>query len=719
MGKENIIATREGVLVMEIRKNRLIRITAISFLLTIFWSASAYAQPQVTGFSGSLINGSSITITGSSFGANGPNIVVFDDFESGTNGSNIKIGASSATIGEWTSVTYLTNTPPKYSNAHSLSGSLAFRGDATVSEDGSGSVHTAYKMGFTTSDIFVSYWYYFPTTSDWPCSSGGICNNKLVWVTGSGTTDDDRVIPANSGGSKTTTPNLYMFCNDCIGGESPLSPALYMSKGKWYRFWAYLHGAGNTTDHEELWVASPSSEANLAAATRINRTTQIWNTDFNGFNRVMINGFNRWCNDCAESAPTFDDVYVAIGTGARARVEIGDAATYATSKNLTIATVTSWSDTSITTTIRQGSFSNLNNAYLYVIDADGNVNTNGYLLSDGGGGGGNTPPSSSGGDASASGGSGCGYIKDINGKGPMAKGEGVALMIMLIIALAGIALVKYVSKNKKASVTSMRNKNKYKLFFIFVLLLFILTLMLSSQEAYAQIFLSEDWDTGTPPTDWPCKNLPNAITTATFNGWMGRDFLVDNSPYNGGKLSGLSTAIYHSAPRSYYQHRPANDYWTCDISKSLPQPYPTKIHLRFYVYFTNNWLGFDNPPASSYEMTHFIFTNTALAGVDFRFNLVDHVSDTYPYECNNEQAFSGMYFTIEDGNTGGKSGTAPYDCYNLRNNLNRWQCVEFMADAANDRYSQWIDGDLKVNNASTSISQTDFKRIQISGFSSF
>jgi hypothetical protein len=301
----------------------------------------------------------------------------------------------------------------------------------------------------------------------------------------------------------------------------------------------------------------------------------------------------------------------------------------------------------------------------------------------------------------------------------MAKGEGVALMIMLIIALAGIALVKYVSKNKKASVTSMRNKNKYKLFFIFVLLLFILTLMLSSQEAYAQIFLSEDWDTGTPPTDWPCKNLPNAITTATFNGWMGRDFLVDNSPYNGGKLSGLSTAIYHSAPRSYYQHRPANDYWTCDISKSLPQPYPTKIHLRFYVYFTNNWLGFDNPPASSYEMTHFIFTNTALAGVDFRFNLVDHVSDTYPYECNNEQAFSGMYFTIEDGNTGGKSGTAPYDCYNLRNNLNRWQCVEFMADAANDRYSQWIDGDLKVNNASTSISQTDFKRIQISGFSSF
>ena len=445
MGKENIIATREGVLVMNIRKNSLIKITAISFLLVIFWSASAFAQPDITGFSGSLIDGSSITITGLSFGATGPTIQVYDNFEGGTNGANIKIGAGSATIGEWTSVTYLTPTAPKYSNAHSLSGSLAFRGDATLESwgDGNGSCTAAYKMGFTTSDIFVSYWYYFPTTSDWPCINGGNCNNKLVWVTGSGTSDDDRTIPTNLPSGK-STPNSWFYpaCNDCVGGEPPFSPSLLMSKGKWYRFWAYLHGAGNATDHEELWVASPSSEANLTATRRINRTTQIWNTDFNGFNRVMINGFNRWCNDCAESAPTFDDVYIAIGSGARARVEIGDAATYATSKNLTIATVTSWGDTSITATIRQGSFSNLNNAYLYVIDANGDVNTNGYLLSDGGGGGdtgGNT--GSSGGDTS-SGGSGCGFVKDNNGKGQGAKVEGVSLILMLIITLAGISLAR-------------------------------------------------------------------------------------------------------------------------------------------------------------------------------------------------------------------------------------------------------------------------------------
>lgn len=351
-----------------------LRIGVLKIGLIIAFSTQVFAAPDVKSVAGTLTSGSQINISGLGFGANGPNILIFDDFEGGTNGANIKIGAGSATIGDWTSVTYITPTPPKYSNAHSLSGSLAFRGDATASYG-----TTAFKMGFTTSDIFVSYWYYFPTTSDWPCLDGGNCNNKIVWVTGSGTTDDDRVIPTNAPANKTTNNSFYMFGNDS-SGETSLSPPLNMSKGKWYRFWSYLHGTGDATGHEELWVASPSSEANIAAAARVNRTGQIWNSTFDGFNRVMINGFNRPCNDCTESAPTFDDVYVAIGTGARARVEIGDAATYAACKNLSITTVTSWGDTSITATIRQGSFPNFNNAYLYVIDANGNVNINGYPL---------------------------------------------------------------------------------------------------------------------------------------------------------------------------------------------------------------------------------------------------------------------------------------------------------------------------------------------------
>ncbi len=61
--------------------------------------------------------------------------------------------------------------------------------------------------------------------------------------------------------------------------------------------------------------------------------------------------------------------------------------------------------------------------------------------------GGNTPPPPSGGDTTSfggdttSGGSGCGFVRD-DGKGQGAKGEGLSFAIMLVITLAGIALLK-------------------------------------------------------------------------------------------------------------------------------------------------------------------------------------------------------------------------------------------------------------------------------------
>ncbi len=59
------------------------------------------------------------------------------------------------------------------------------------------------------------------------------------------------------------------------------------------------------------------------------------------------------------------------------------------------------------------------------------------------GGGGDT--ALSGGDSTSSGGSGCGFVKS-DGKGQGAKGEGLSLMIMLIVTLAGIALVRKAAK---------------------------------------------------------------------------------------------------------------------------------------------------------------------------------------------------------------------------------------------------------------------------------
>src|SRR5689334_12525798 len=68
------------------------------------------AQAQtVTSVSGTVANGQPITIDGSSFGAGGPRIVVFDDFEGGPVGQNI--ANHPATVGAWDNM--VDSSPPR------------------------------------------------------------------------------------------------------------------------------------------------------------------------------------------------------------------------------------------------------------------------------------------------------------------------------------------------------------------------------------------------------------------------------------------------------------------------------------------------------------------------------------------------------------------------------------------------------------------------------
>ncbi len=123
----------------------------------------------------------------------------------------------------------------------------------------------------------------------------------------------------------------------------------------------------------------------------------------------------------------------------------------------------------------------------------------------GGGGGGNTPPPSSGGGGSGSGGDsgsgggGCGYIKDINGKGPRAKGEGLALMIMLIIVLAGIALARKAMYFKSI------------LFFIFFIFFLLLHFSIANAADYYVATNGSDANTGTLAQPW--KTVQKAANT--------------------------------------------------------------------------------------------------------------------------------------------------------------------------------------------------------------
>ena len=421
----NIIATKEGVLVMNTRKNSLIKIAAISFLLAIFWSASVYAQPNITGFSGSLSNKGTLTISGSGFGIKSPAAPLkWDDFENGVIANDLT---------GWPYLYSSNGINPKYANDQLRPNSiLSLKQDFTTNAQYNS---TFGLIGLSPQTKYYITFYKYMTTS-----GGASRNYKILMLWGGAAAEWDKG-PRNGFTYFPSTASSVMYSEDCTAGVSTGttwgdSSASTILTSSWNRFEWYID-VGNVS------VANAKMYYWLDGILKVKMENFVSHTSNCTPTNLYLNAYFATDTNNARSYMWVDDVYVDI---TQARVEIGNAPTWAASTHREIQIPSAWSDTSITITLNQGSFANFNNIYLYVIDANGDVNTNGYLLS--GGGGDNTPPPSSGGGGDSgggsSGGSGCGYIKDSTGKGLKAKGEGLTFAMMLIMTLAGIAVARRV-----------------------------------------------------------------------------------------------------------------------------------------------------------------------------------------------------------------------------------------------------------------------------------
>jgi hypothetical protein len=355
---------------------RKIFITLINFLLC---AGMAFSAPSITSVTGNLQNGQSITISGSSFGSSGPNILFFDNFESGVPGQNIAVGANSAVIGEWGHIGVV---PPVYTNVFHHGGSQAFMAssDPDVEAGNYGKINLP---GVT--ELFVAFWCMVPVGDDWPGEHSplgvGMDNWKITWFdknnTWGGAGDNDLMLPVKLAGNSWYVEGntaVYVHENPPYGNGTLYPTYPDMRKGTWKRFWYWYQGDvanGNVRFYNlessgvETLIDDSGVPTILAGDT---------------FNYLSINAYTRKQDKNYTARQLFDDVYVATGANAQARVEIGDASTYAACTNLTIATVTYWSASSITATVRSGSFTDLGSAYLYVFDSNGAVNSSGYLL---------------------------------------------------------------------------------------------------------------------------------------------------------------------------------------------------------------------------------------------------------------------------------------------------------------------------------------------------
>jgi len=331
-------------------------------------TATAQAAPSVSSVSGSITQGSTITVSGSSFGS-GPNVVVFDDFEGGTDGEYIMTGSGSALVGEWAS----RSGEAYYSNDYSVSGSLCFEADMS-GYDTRGKITGLYSSG--AGEIFTCWWVRIPQNIPGENHVDGL-NWKHVWVMGNDSTIDDDLTPVFLG----ETAQIYITGN-CgpVGAWTgwDLNDEFY--KGDWLRKQWYIKGGYTDGYYKYDFLHEDGTKLS------VERTGRTWGHRDNDelglprqYERAIFNGYGR---QEANSYPRFDDCYMAVGSSCRARVEIGNASTYSSCTDLAISGPTSWSSGSITAKCNIGGLNAADDWYLFVVDAAGDASA-GYQVTGG------------------------------------------------------------------------------------------------------------------------------------------------------------------------------------------------------------------------------------------------------------------------------------------------------------------------------------------------
>lgn len=356
---------------------------ALFTITVMLFSVPCFSEPIISGVAGAVVNGDEITISGNGFGYPGPTILIYDNFEGGVDGANIYTGTGSATINKWDTIGGGdNNNKPIYSDDYTHSGSLAMRSIYDISTSGTNdSSCEAMVRNLYVTKFFATYWFYMPTTyyrssnpavmlpTHKPCCPQD-WNWKPIWFYGESPGDDDAMI------------NLLTYvdaidCNDCYDDYKTFSYT-YFSYGSWFRYSWYVDGQTTFTGESHLQYLSTDTNSKLQDLKRLVDWRQF-KEEGDHFEKFLIGGWGRLAyNTDYSSVAFFDDVYVAVGDNARARVEIGDNAVYSECRNLSICTINSWTQTEIGAVVRQGSFSDSATAYVFVVNGNDGSVSSGY-----------------------------------------------------------------------------------------------------------------------------------------------------------------------------------------------------------------------------------------------------------------------------------------------------------------------------------------------------
>jgi chitodextrinase len=355
-------------------------------------SASATTQsgggtpgtPSISNVSGAISHGSSVTISGSSFGTKshaGP--MLWDDFDSGTNGSAVA-GPSGGTqplihqgnlagYSQWerggggaiSNLSILFNSAaPKASSARHAR--ATFSNSSYWGLD----LYVPYSQFTTGNELYISFYYRFTKTS----ANFGRQTKAWIAYPSSG---PDKAYWTNSFGTCQAGDYWRTHATELVD-ENSLNPGLGATEinGEWVRFESYLKqsgpGVANGAWHQAAYrpsLATPEKHSVTLNNYRMRNTSENWvDWTFGG-------AYYDMCGSADTATIDVDDFYM---DRTRARVEVCNTPTWSARTKCELQLPTAWSDTSITATFKKGYLPSSTTAYVYVINAAGSVNAAGY-----------------------------------------------------------------------------------------------------------------------------------------------------------------------------------------------------------------------------------------------------------------------------------------------------------------------------------------------------
>lgn len=344
---------------------RAILLLCIAVLGWVFVS-HAWAAPAINSASGTIGHMQSITISGSGFGVKSPaKPYLWAPFDSGS-----LQPSSLGTITSWS-----LNESMAYNSNEGVGGT-----GCAKSSDGSGTwTLSVNASGFAWNDYNQKMYLFRKTKRNFDVGS----TNWKVWRLWS----DNYSYPNAYVNTGTCCGNISVEGIDEAGGWMDISKTVGPT-GSYFTEEIIMKSNSNTSTADG-YFAMYTNGVRGAELPYTDYSRKVWKMKDNssqGSASMTMNFVVHGVKANTTFPGTYmywaDDVYL---DKTWARVMIGNASTFSSSTKKEIQIPSAWSATSITVIFNQGAFARGDTVYLYVVDADGNVNSQGYPVVIGGG----------------------------------------------------------------------------------------------------------------------------------------------------------------------------------------------------------------------------------------------------------------------------------------------------------------------------------------------